>query len=95
MGGAGHNVYQTGDGFDKIIITNQAGTSDVIQDFNITMDVISLAQFPGMTVADLAITNVDGHAQINFPNGQTLSLLNVAAEDVGAEQFVYGPYTHL
>lgn len=92
MGGAGHNVYQTGDGFDKIIITNQAGTSDVIQDFNINMDVISLAQFPGLTIAGLVITNVDGHAQINFPNGQTLSLLNVMAEDVGAEQFVYGPY---
>lgn len=92
MGGAGHNVYQTGDGFDKIVITKNAANSDVIQDFNVNKDVISLGQFSGLTVKDLAITNVDGHAHINFPNGQTIDLMNVTADTVGAKQFVYGPY---
>ncbi len=92
MGGAGHNTYQTGDGNDKIVLNNNAGNRDVIQDFNVGKDVISLSKFPGLTVHELTITNVNGSAQITFPNGQILTLQNVLAQNIGADQFVYGPY---
>ena len=92
LGGAGHNTYQTGNGNDKIVITNNAGNHDIIQDFNIGSDVISLSKFPGLTFQNLSITNVNGSAQITFPNGQILTLQNVLAQNISAEQFVYGPY---
>lgn len=92
MGGAGHNVYQTGDGHDKIIITNHAENHDIIEDFDVVKDVISLTEFPGITFQQLHLSTLDNQTHITFPNGQTLSLLGVDANELTAKQFVYGPY---
>ncbi|AHE68106.1 hypothetical protein Loa_02569 [Legionella oakridgensis ATCC 33761 = DSM 21215] len=92
MGEGGHNEYETGGGNDKIIIAQNITGNDVIQDFDIARDVISLTKFPGLTFADLSITALNNNAVIHFPNGQTVTLNNVDASQISANQFVSGPY---
>ncbi len=92
-GGGGYDIYQTGDGLDKIIIDNNGQNHDVILDFDITKDVLSLANFSNLTFADLLITSDDDQfALITMPNGQTITLQGVIASDVTESIFVYGPY---
>ena len=91
-GEAGHNIYETGDGHDKIIITENAGGSDTITDFDVTKDVISLADFTGLTFGDLLIhDNGTGDAVITLPNNQTITLEGVNSSTVNESLFVKGP----
>ncbi|MCH9756906.1 MAG: hypothetical protein K0U37_06935 [Gammaproteobacteria bacterium] len=92
-GEAGDNIITTGDGEDKIIIANRADGHDTITDFDVTKDVISLSDFPGVTVENLNISDANGNSVVEFPNGQTLTLAGVSAVDLSASQFVYGPYS--
>ncbi len=91
-GEAGDNTITTGDGEDKIIIANRADGQDTITDFDVAKDVISLSEFPGVTVENLSISNANGNSVVEFPNGQTVILAGVNAADLSASQFVYGPY---
>lgn len=92
-GEGGDNVITTGGGEDKIIIANNADGNDNILDFTIGKDVISLSNFPGVTFADLNVSSTEQGSLVTFPNGQTVTLANVDASSLSAEQFVYGPYS--
>jgi len=92
-GEGGHNTYQTGDGLDKIIIANKAGTLDVVTDFNIHKDVISLQEFSNLTFANLAVTQGSDGAHITLPNGQSIILQNVDASSLDSSHFIRGNYT--
>ncbi len=91
-GEGGDNIITTGGGEDKIIIANRADGNDTVTDFDVASDVISLSNFPGITVENLSISDVNGDSVVGFPNGQTLTLAGVSAADLSASQFVYGPY---
>ncbi|OGT31908.1 MAG: hypothetical protein A3E87_02810 [Gammaproteobacteria bacterium RIFCSPHIGHO2_12_FULL_35_23] len=91
-GEAGDNAYFTGGGLDKIIITANANGTDVVKDFDINHDVISLANFSGLKFSDLVIiNNSEGNAQIDLPNNQKLILEGIASNQVTANLFVQGP----
>ena len=91
--GAGQNSITTGDGEDKIIIKANAGGQDIIKDFDIHKDVISLSDFNGLQFSGLSITaNAQGNAVIQFPANQTVVLEGVAPLALTAAMFVYGPY---
>lgn len=92
IGEDGINNYETGDGYDKIIIANNSSNQDIIRDFDVTKDVISLTNFAGLTASSLDIKNINNDAVIEFPNGQTVVLQGVNANDISDAQFVYGPY---
>ncbi|MDF1677724.1 MAG: hypothetical protein P1U32_03430 [Legionellaceae bacterium] len=91
-GEGGDNIITTGGGEDKIIIANRSDGNDTVTDFDVANDVISLSNFPGVTVENLSISDVNGDSVVGFPNGQTLTLAGVSAADLSASQFVYGPY---
>lgn len=92
QGGVGDNVYDTGGGYDKIIIADNPNASDIINDFDVQQDVISLSNL-GITYADLNIVNnANGDAQINLADNQKIILQGVNAGQLSADNFVEGPY---
>lgn len=90
-GGDGVNEYTTGGGNDKIILSNNPDNKDVITDFDVNHDVISLQNFTALAAADIQLTQEDGSTTAVLPNGQTVVFQGVT--DVTAANFVKGYYT--
>ncbi len=89
-GGTGENVYTTGDGDDKIVLTDNASNHDVITDFDVAHDVVSLQSFTDLSFADLALTNTGSGTVVTLPNGQTVEFEGVT--NISAANFVNGYY---
>ncbi|MDF1761304.1 MAG: hypothetical protein P1U40_12295 [Coxiellaceae bacterium] len=93
-GGAGVNTITTGDGYDKIEVTANANGVDVVTDFDVNKDAISMSKLGGVQYSDLDIVNnADGNAQVNLANNQKIILEGVDAAELSGLNFVQGLIT--
>lgn len=82
IGRDGNDIITSGAGTDVILMTREAGASDVITDFEVGVDVINLTHesFAGLAfLADLSITQNGEDTVIQLGDGHTLRLQNVDA----------------
>src|SRR3990167_3606120 len=92
-GGAGVNTYVTGGGLDKIVLTKEANAHEVIQDFDVTKDVVSLQNYPNISFANLTITTLGTGSLLTLPNSQDIELRGVNPATLTANNFIQGLYS--
>ena len=83
-GGKGDDLLYGGEGYDKFYIAPDTGY-DVIQDFNVEQDYISLAG--ELTYADIEVTQLGSSAVISVGESELAILTNVNAEQLTEEHF--------
>lgn len=83
-GGKGDDILYGGEGYDKFYLTPDAGY-DVIKDFNVEQDYISLAG--GLTYADIEVTQLGSSAVISTEEYELAILTNVNAEQLSEDNF--------
>ncbi len=93
IGGAGDDLMYGGAGNDTFLYNAGLFGNDMIVDFANGSDMISVQGIAGADdFGDLAVsTNGSGYAVITFPDGSTITLVGVAAGQVDAGDFVFGP----
>ena len=87
------NMITTGGGQDKIVVMNDANTRDIITDFDVNNDAISLQQFSNVTFSDLIVMpSSSAGTEVIFPNSQAVELQGVDPNAVNASLFIQGVY---
>lgn len=78
-GGAGNDYMVTGSGMDRVKFSEG---QDVVEDFDVTMDVIDFSSFTGVNSRqDLTITTFETGSLLTDPKGNTLWLTGVTKPD--------------
>ena len=86
-GGAGNDTLFGGSGNDTFVFTGGGG-QDVVMDFKQGDDVLQIARnINGLNISNAAdvaarVLDVGGNAVIDLGNGDTVTLMNVNAQDV-------------
>ena len=86
-GGAGNDTLEGGTGNDQFVFRGNWG-SDIVTDFAQGTDVIDLSG-TALQFEDLAITQVGADTHIADGNGNTITLQNVTAANLGESDFTF------